>query len=265
MGTAVATAPLQLRETSVAGSTVVGSAPKNTFVELVGYMPAQQMYRVRIDGGVIGYVPASSLRVRAGSGGATVVAANINPSNNPVANEALKYLGTPYVWGGNGLTTGIDCSHFVAQVYTRIGWPAPPAPVTTQETIGDIVHYKPGQARRAGRTIILPNAVIAPRASPDLRTLQPGDRIIFQRGNTDASGTRHTAIYIGRVPPAWQKKFGDIPWAFVHASSSRGVTVSSLTQKYYWNIYKFSCRSAHRKTVASTPDEAIASAMLGGK
>lgn len=264
MGTAVATADIALKDNSTPGSSVVGNVKKNAFLELVGYMPAQQMYRVRIDGGIIGYAPASALRLRPGSGGPTVVAANINPSNNPVANEALKYLGTPYVWGGNGLTTGIDCSHFVAQVYKRIGWPEPPAPVTTQETIGDIVHYKPGAARRAGRTIILPNPVVAPRASPDIRTLRPGDRIIFQRGNTDASGSRHTAVYIGRVPPAWQARFGDLPWAFVHASSSRGVTVNSLTQKYYWGLYKFSCRSAGRGNTAMSADDAFAQAMLGG-
>lgn len=256
MGTAVTTSPVVLHETSSSASASTGKATAGTFVELVGYMPAQKMYRVRVDG-AIGYVAESSLRVRGSP--QTMVAAKIDPNNNPVASEALKYIGTPYVWGGDGLTTGIDCSHFVAQVYQHIGWPVPPAPVTTQEAIGDIVHYKPGPARRAGREIFLPSPAFAPRASPDLRVLKPGDRIIFQRGNTDASGTRHTAIYIGRVPSAWQAKFGDIPWAFVHASSSRGVTVSSLTQKYYWDIYHFTVRSVN--TAASNdPDDAIARA-----
>jgi cell wall-associated NlpC family hydrolase len=241
MGTARTTSAVVLRQTSSPSSAAVGNAKPDMFVELVGYMPAQKMYRIRIDGAV-GYVPESSLKIRSG-GGASVIAANINPNQNPVANEALKYIGTPYVWGGNGLTTGIDCSHFVAQVYQRIGWPVPPAPVTQQETIGSIVHYKAGPARRGGQNIFLPNQVIARGASPDLRVLKPGDRIIFQRGNTDASGTRHTAIYIGRVPDNWKQRFGDIPWAFVHASSSRGVTVSSLTQKYYWGLYRFSVRS----------------------
>jgi len=258
MGTAVTTAAVTLHSTSSPSSPGVGEVAKGEFVELVGYIPAQKVYRIHI-GKELGYVSEAALQVRGSP--QTMVAAKIDPNNNPVANEALKYIGTPYVWGGNGLTTGIDCSHFVAQVYEHIGWPVPPAPVTTQETIGSIVHFKPGPSRRGGREIFLPNPAVAPQGSTDLRVLKPGDRIIFQRGNTDASGTRHTAIYIGRVPSAWQAKFGDIPWAFVHASSSRGVTVSSLTQNYYWTIYHFTVRS-----VNSAADVAQGFAdMLGGK
>ena len=34
---------------------------------------------------------------------------------------ADQFLGNPYVWGGNSLTQGIDCSHFVYQILTRCG------------------------------------------------------------------------------------------------------------------------------------------------
>ena len=34
---------------------------------------------------------------------------------------ADQFLGNPYIWGGNSLTEGIDCSHFVYQILTRCG------------------------------------------------------------------------------------------------------------------------------------------------
>ncbi len=35
---------------------------------------------------------------------------------------AQRFLGTPYVWGGNSLTKGVDCSGFVKQVFTQFGY-----------------------------------------------------------------------------------------------------------------------------------------------
>lgn len=235
-GTAVALVDLNVKQTSKADSAVVGKIAKDRFVEIIGKIEATDMYRVRFEQ-VMGFVPGSSLRIRE-----VTTAPMLDPNDDIVAREALKYLGTPYLWGGNSLTRGIDCSHYVAAVYNKIGWKAPSPPVVIQETVGDIVHFKPGPARRAGRTITFPNPTFR-NASQDMRRLGSGDRVIFQRGLTDASGTRHTGLYIGKVPAAWKKKFGEIPYAFAHASSSRGVTVGSLTSRYYWNLYKFSCRS----------------------
>jgi cell wall-associated NlpC family hydrolase len=237
-GSAVALANLDVRQTSNPSSQVVGKIPKDRFIELIGKVEASKMYRVRYEN-VMGFVHESGLRIRE----ITSSPIPTPPDDDIVAREALKYLGTPYLWGGNSLTRGIDCSHYVAAVYSRIGWKAPSPPVVIQETIGDVVHCKPGQARRAGRTIILPDPVRFRNATTNMRALGSGDRVIFQRGLTDASGTRHTGLYIGRIPAAWRKRFGEIPYAFAHASSSRGVTVGSLTSRYYWNLYRFSCRS----------------------
>lgn len=239
-GTAVALAELNVKQTSKPDSPSVGKIPKDRFVEILGKVEATNMYRVRFDQ-VMGFVPGASLRIRE-----AVAIPMADPNDDIVAREALKYLGTPYQWGGNSLTRGIDCSHYVAAVYSKIGWKAPSPPVVIQETVGDVIHCKPGQARRAGRTIVLPDPVRFQNATTNMRALGSGDRVIFQRGLTDASGTRHTGLYIGRVPPAWRKKFGEIPYAFAHASSSRGVTVGSLTSRYYWNLYRFSVRSARR-------------------
>lgn len=231
---------VDLRQSSQAGSAIVGHIDKTHIVQVLEFMAAAKAYKIQYDK-AMGYVDASVVELR----GAHSVgeAAGMDPTSNKVAGEAVKYLGTKYVWGGDGLTTGIDCSHFVAQVYQRVGWPVPPAPVVEQERVGDIVHFKPGLSRRNYREISLPDARIAPRGSTDFSKLQPGDRIIFQHGNTDASGSRHTAIFIGRVPTYLRSRFGDIQYAFIHASCSRGVTISGLGEKYYWGVYHYTVRS----------------------
>ncbi len=38
---------------------------------------------------------------------------------------AMRFLGTPYVWGGNSLTRGVDCSGFVQQVFKAYGYKTP--------------------------------------------------------------------------------------------------------------------------------------------
>lgn len=45
----------------------------------------------------------------------------INQNNNDIVNYADQYVGNPYVYGGNSLTDGIDCSHFVWQVLSNTG------------------------------------------------------------------------------------------------------------------------------------------------
>ena len=42
-------------------------------------------------------------------------------SGSSVASYASQFVGNPYVWGGNSLTNGCDCSGFVVQVYSHFG------------------------------------------------------------------------------------------------------------------------------------------------
>lgn len=42
-----------------------------------------------------------------------------------IANYALQFVGYPYVWGGNSLTNGTDCSGFVHLIYASFGYSVP--------------------------------------------------------------------------------------------------------------------------------------------
>lgn len=82
-----------------------------------------------------------------------------------VANQAL---GTKYVWGGNDLKRGVDCSGFTKQVYAAIGIELPR--VSNQQA-------------RAGQ------AVSADQA-------QPGDLVWWDLGSRN-DGADHIGIYLG--------------------------------------------------------------------
>lgn len=86
-------------------------------------------------------------------------------SNNPVVQQALRWLGTPYVYGGT-TRNGIDCSALVQKSFGVLGYRLPRT-AAEQANVGQSV---------------------------DPSNLQPGDRLYFS-----ASGTRidHTGLYMG--------------------------------------------------------------------
>jgi cell wall-associated NlpC family hydrolase len=101
--------------------------------------------------------------------------------------SALRFLGTPYVFGGSS-PSGFDCSAYVQHVFAMFGIHLP----RTADA-----QYDVGRPATGG-----------PR---------PGDLVFFE---TYAYGPSHVGIYLGH---------GE----FVHASSSRGVIVSSLSEAYW--------------------------------
>ena len=72
-------------------------------------------------------------------------------SGEELVNYALQFVGNPYVWGGNSLTNGVDCSGFVHEIYEHFGFDLPRysqsfktvgQPVSLQNIkAGDIVVY----------------------------------------------------------------------------------------------------------------------------
>lgn len=75
-------------------------------------------------------------------------------TGNAIVNYARQFVGNPYLWGGNSLTDGIDCSHFVWQVlkncgaydggyYTSYGWRTlgTEVPDISEAQAGDVICY----------------------------------------------------------------------------------------------------------------------------
>ena len=83
--------------------------------------------------------------------------------------EAEKYLGYPYVWGGSSPSTSFDCSGFVSWVINHSGW--------------DV-----GRLGAQGLCNIC-TPVSAANA-------KPGDLVFFS-GTYDAPGVTHVGIYVG--------------------------------------------------------------------
>jgi cell wall-associated NlpC family hydrolase len=90
-------------------------------------------------------------------------------AGNALTEFATRYEGTPYEWGGNSLSSGIDCSGFVKEVMAGSIGKDLPRTAAEQSLVG------------------LPLT--------RLEELRPGDRLYFrQKSDTKIS---HTGIYLG--------------------------------------------------------------------
>ena len=94
-----------------------------------------------------------------------------DPQFAAMMEEAEKYLGYPYVWGGSSPSTSFDCSGFVSWVVNNcgVGW-----------NIG-----------RLGASGLLG---ICTRVSAS--NVRPGDLVFFE-GTYDTTGASHVGIYVG--------------------------------------------------------------------
>lgn len=85
-----------------------------------------------------------------------------------IVNYLKQFIGTPYQWGGNSLTSGVDCSGMVQQAYQHFGLSV------ARQTYDQI-----GQGKAV-----------------DMKDLAPGDMIFFDMDKGTA-GPDHVGIYIG--------------------------------------------------------------------
>lgn len=120
---------------------------------------------------------------------------NYGTLRESVLMEIIKYLDTPYKYGGNS-KNGIDCSAFTQTIY--------------KNTLSINLERSARLQFKQGKKI------------SDKNDLEFGDLIFFNTRQRVKPG--HVGIYIGES-------------LFAHASSKKGVTISSLDHSYYSNRY----------------------------
>lgn len=194
-------------------------------VVVLGQTRNRQYAMVGTPSGVTGYVPSNTI-----SRPTLVNIPTTGQGMHPTVVEALKWERVvSYVWGGNRLEPGggVDCSHFVANVFARVREPVPSPPVRNMQNFGNIVHIKQGTYERFGRQFESPQTVA-------YLPLQSGDRVIFQ-----SKSSYHTGIYIGN--------FRGMQHALIHCNSTHNtVTVDPMLGRYLGGIYRYTVRGANR-------------------
>ena len=119
----------------------------------------------------------------------------VSGSIKSLLKDAETYLGTPYKFGGN-TSSGFDCSGFTVKVFQDNNFSLP---------------RRSSDQADAGKSI-------------DIKTVKPGDLLFF----ATSGGSR--VSHVGIVHTI--ENDGEIK--FIHASTSKGVIISSLKEKY-WN------------------------------
>lgn len=89
-----------------------------------------------------------------------------NVKGDVLVSYARQFVGNPYVWGGNSLTNGCDCSGFVHEVYEYFGY--------------DLVRYS--------------MSFLYEGVPVELEDIKPGDIVVYER---NSKGIGHVAIYAG--------------------------------------------------------------------
>lgn len=232
----LANGQIPLYKAPVTGSEVVRQLQDQFILDPIAKTSDGQWYFVGA-GIKEGYVQASGVTAKGKLVAETSFTASgpTDVETRAVRTEALKYLGTPYVWGGGNLTQGIDCSHYVDRVFNRIGWSCPDPPVHDQETVGTVVHWKTaGIIRRRSKTY----AVGKP---PSWDTLKPGDRMVIQYAS-GAYGHRHTGIFLGSISG---RQFGNKQYAVANARRP-GVAVDDLRYGWLLKSYKYCVRDPRK-------------------
>ena len=113
---------LKLRKEASTNSIVLTVLPYGTVVDVD--RQGTEWVRVIIEDGQKGYVSADYVSIRSGeepSRGSSSASSASSAKGEEIVAYAEQFIGTPYVWGGTNLNTGVDCSGFVYAVFRDFG------------------------------------------------------------------------------------------------------------------------------------------------
>ena len=183
---------VNIRSKASTSSSVATKVYAGNILELVSLK--DNWYEIKYNG-KSGFISADYVRPYTGS------SAGASAIGDQVVALAMKYLGTPYVYGGAS-PKGFDCSGFTLYVFKQFGYSFPHSATSQWNSCGVYVERS---------------------------DLQPGDLVLFcDPSRSNGKACSHVGIYIGN---------GE----FVHASSGSSgkyIRVSSLSEGYYNTYYK---------------------------
>jgi cell wall-associated NlpC family hydrolase len=152
--------PLRIRRGPQSYFTTLALVAADTPLQILGEYNG--WLQIQLPDGDIGWVEKADLRVRPEQGSTSPASIR----GGDIAREAVRYLGTPYRWGGE-TSQGVDCSGFVFIVFNN---------------------RVPGLGRLRSYDYFQRGSVV------NRADLLPGDLVFF---TTYAPGPSHVGIYLG--------------------------------------------------------------------
>ena len=184
---------LNVRTAPSTSAESLASLPNGDVVDVIE--SGSEWIKIKTEDGVEGYVNTSFVTIRSGEKPSRSLASS---KGQQVIDYAKQFLGTPYVWGGTNLKSGVDCSGFVYSVYKNFG-----------------ISLNRSSASMASNGVpVSKNELVA------------GDLVLFDTTGANDGGISHVGIYMG-----------DGQYIHSSSGKVKGVIISNLNDDYSRRTY----------------------------